>query len=1173
MADFDLSLAATMDASGVAAGAEQSEQAIDKVTAAERRANVETNKSKAATDAAARAERERKAAIDQVRSAIDPAYASQKRMNEILAQARALYKSGAISLQELTQAERLHAQALKAGAQSAGQLRAGYQQLGFQIGDVTQSLALGVNPLVVFGQQAGQTAGALALMGGRLGAVGRALSGPFGAAVLGAVTILGFLAMSANDVDEALEDASDSADSFGNAQSLLGRVINLTTGDLENQNVVLRETIRLMAQRNVLAAQQAERDAIDALGTGDSLQGVAALRAVPPSVGDAMDPIAQLRARREAEAARAGAAPLGDAIDAFAAGEASFEDTIKLIDEIGETARGSSEDLLDLKQRVIDVGIARNDQEANQAVLDFLNGGELDPRLRRPGRTSRSSSDKSAAAEAQRLADFGERAAEQIQRINERFDEQPRFIDQARQSARELDSIIAELSERKPPGFEDMIATARDAKAVIADALIRPFEELRTSSQQRQQIEELIAAGREDEAEALRIIHRLEKDLGPIERERREEILRIVEAESELTEELERRQEITNAYLEASKSARQEVEAILSGTGKLSNLKNVFRNLQGRVLAEQLFGDVFRDLDEFVREETAIKSSVDIMATETERAGQSAGDFADELLRQTSRLRSAGSSSGAPGDASFDQFLAQFDAAIGQGADNRIEGDRLIVEAVRGGVNGLSPERYFDELTKTLVRPLLDGFDDIFDTTFFAGLEGVLSGALNGALTAGPVGALLGGLKGIEGLPQGISDALGVGLRGAQTGTLVAGLGDAFGINLSNSGAQIGGAIGSFLPIPGGDLIGAIAGGIIGKLFGSTKYGTASLSGGDALSISSKGKGRYEGASTLGGSVQEALANIADELGGDLGSFLVSIGTFKDDYRVSTTGRTGKLKDKFGDVTDFGSDQAAAIAFAIADAIGDGAINGVSAAVSKALRSSSDVEEAINEALAVQELEQAIEDLGNPVRAFFRDFEDVAEERLRLAREYGVDLLKVEELNAKERAELVDQALESSIGSLQRLLDDLDFGSLFEGSAADRRQAILGEIADAEQDVSLGVEGATDRLADLQRQLIETSRSAFGTAGGEYATDLADVRSSAEAIIAAERARIEAAAAQTQEQIDLANEANDHLAGINGRLDTLIQSGGYAAVNPGSLPYTDYSQYYLANVRFPVVNY
>lgn len=63
--------------------------------------------------------------------------------------------------------------------------------------------------------------------------------------------------------------------------------------------------------------------------------------------------------------------------------------------------------------------------------------------------------------------------------MNAQFDEQPRLVDAAARATRELDAIIAGLAERKPAGFEGLIAEAERAKATVESALVRPFEQLR----------------------------------------------------------------------------------------------------------------------------------------------------------------------------------------------------------------------------------------------------------------------------------------------------------------------------------------------------------------------------------------------------------------------------------------------------------------------------------------------------------------------------------------------------------------------------------------------------------------------------------------------------------------------------------------------------------------------
>lgn len=163
-----------------------------------------------------------------------------------------------------------------------------------------------------------------------------------------------------------------------------------------------------------------------------------------------------------------------------------------------------------------------------------------------------------------------------------------------------------------------------------------------------------------------------------------------------------------------------------------------------------------------------------------------------------------------------------------------------------------------------------------------------------------------------------------------------------------------------------------------------------------------KGTTEKEKAGALGGSVADALNQIAQQLGGDIGSANVSIGYRPGHkagaYRVDPTG-SGAVKD--GAVAAFET-EAEAIAYAIRDAIGDGAVTGLSAAVQKALQSSTDVDKALKEALKVQDLETTLGGIGAEVDKAFREFEATAKERLRIATAYGFDVVAIEKRNAED---------------------------------------------------------------------------------------------------------------------------------------------------------------------------
>src|SRR3546814_7960625 len=82
----------------------------------------------------------------------------------------------------------------------------------------------------------------------------------------------------------------------------------------------------------------------------------------------------------------------------------------------------------------------------------------------------------------------------------------------------------------------------------------------------------------------------------------------------------------------------------------------------------------------------------------------------------------------------------------------------------------------------------------------------------------------------------------------------------ALGIKQSKTGAAIGGAIGSFVPIPGGAAIGGLIGGTIGGLFKKTKQGGATISATDGVlgtSLFGNSGAAKKAASAAAGSVTE----------------------------------------------------------------------------------------------------------------------------------------------------------------------------------------------------------------------------------------------------------------------------------------------------------------------------
>lgn len=780
---------------------------------------------------------------------------------------------------------------------------------------------------------------------------------------------------------------------------------------------------------------------------------------------------------------------------------------------------------------------------------------------------------KEAFAKAQKaLQDYSDRAGESIARINERFDKQPRLIDQAAAATRQLDAVIADLQEKKPPNFQTLIAQAEEAKATIQDALVRPFQEMARDSERRQQIDDLILAGQDEQAQALQEIWRLESQIGDLLPEQRAEVERIVKAEYEHGKALERAHELQSAFLDATRSVRDEIERIIAGEGKFSDFKNIFKQLNAKFLTEKIFGGALRDLDQWVKENTGIKDSVDYLREQTHDAGEAALKFADTLNQATNRVATGGAggllggsgnvAASTPADlaALFDSILPPLSSKAvpgvpGTGPAANDNGEIVVTaRKTANGIAGMTPDRYFQVMSARIVAPITDALANLVGPKLAGTLGGVMSGALYGYSTGGAVGGVLGGVKGLVddlgGANGGLSKALGGALKGAQTGTMVAGLGKALGIKLSSTGAQIGGAIGSVLPIPGGEIIGSIAGGIIGKLFGGTKSGRVTLNG-TSQTIGGTDKKLQAAAGQTGGDFVSTLQSVAQQLGGQLGSYgTITIGQRNGSFRVNVGGSgTGSLKTSHG-ARDFGEDQQAAIAYALQQAIVNGAVKGISAGAQRLLAAGTDLQAQLQKALDFQgvftELKSYLDPVGaalDTLDARFSHLKDIFAEAGASAEDYA----KLQQLYGIERTKAVADAMNQVGGALKSLLSDLTTGDMGL-SLRDREKTAQANYDALATRVRAGDTTAFDDFAEAARTLLDIERQIHGSQSDYFAT-FDNVRDLTKTTLDAQQALADAAANRDSPFAGSASGAptNDNQGVIDGidRLgDTLINALG-----------------------------
>ena len=660
-----------------------------------------------------------------------------------------------------------------------------------------------------------------------------------------------------------------------------------------------------------------------------------------------------------------------------------------------------------------------------------------------------------AQRDAQRLADFGDRAAESIARISERFDDQPRIIDAAASATRQLDAIIADLFDRKPEGFKELVAAAQEAKDVVANGLLQPFREMTKETERRAQIDELLIQGRKDEAEILSRQFDLEEKLGSQEDLRLkiqdlitagrgddaaifEKVLdaypqmiagirQTVIEERQRTRELEKQNELREREAQLIRDTRDNIRGALQdlargggGNAIVAALKRQFDLVLTKVvddLFEGIFGDIFRDA-----EEKALNKSVTARQEETaavNTARKALDEFSASVLKAASVVANPANDNGG----------TTFDGSV---------------------------------ITVTAKKSAKKSFKD----------------AVNGALKD---------VLGEDAYSQ-LSAAFQTIAQGVAIGRIASGVGDALGIKQSKLGASIGGAIGSAVAGPVGAVVGGFLGGTIGGAFKSTPRASSTIGVGadgrlQVVSTRGNSASRREASSGAAGEAIDTLDRIAEALGATIDASLgsVSIGVRKGNYRVDTSGR-GITKTSKGAI-DFGEDSAAAIRAATLDLIQDGVLQGLRDSTQRLLQQAKDLDSGIQKALDFESVFDRLKAFKDPVGAAIDGVDKEFTRLIRIFEEAGAsaeEWAQLEELYGLERADAIKQATEAATSTLRDFISDLETGDngLSLRSRLASAQAAYNPFAEA---IRNGETVDYGDFTDAAQTLLSISRQLYGS--------------------------------------------------------------------------------------------
>lgn len=810
---------ATTAAGGLDLGVREANQAAE---AAQRRADALREVARAAR-AAADAERNVPALNLQAKAASAAAVEARNYSRDLAQQALALDRLQ-VELDQAAASTQRFSQAQAGSAAMSGAGRQAYIGVGQQIADVAIQAQMGTNAFVILGQQGSQLAFQLSNAGGVAGRVATFFAGPWGAAVLGAASIAGLLATKLGDTAAAAENVKFATNAMSDAQSILGGVLDLTTGKINTQNSALIA----LAKAQILVAQvQAKTRAAEARRGVQDIQEREFRFSGGPGGGFSVN-------RRPADAR--------DAISReVLAGTLDSKLAIERLDNLRQIGKLTDEQFASAAASVANLGLELQNVKVfgeAEKLLDGTGGRTL----LKPARTKASRKTGSGADRAAAVAEFGRDASDKIASIRDRFGDSPTLIQRQASALRELADIQTDLEKRKPPKLDEYLAQLSEARKIVEGSLSKPFAEMLATAREQAAVDDLLIDGRELEAEILERTLALSTQKGGITQAEVEAIAEIVSQERLRTIEIDRqrqKQEEQLALVDRTQANLRDTVAELfngKGFGAIGNLfeRQFDTYVSGLTdqISESLFGDVFREqrlkvlgLDKV--DEAGKEMASSIIATAREL----------DVLKEAAR-----GAANAVGATAANDNAAFPDGGFGQ-----------LGLAIAKAQSGITVAGRKPLTTSDLVKAL--------------GKE-VLGEKLAGSIGNAVEQAMRGAAYGQAG--AGLFSSLGV--KTSKTGGQVGGaLGEAAFKKLA---PEVFKKLGDFAG-PLGSIAGGIIGGLVGGLLKKTPKGNVTITSGNVSATGSKSL--QGGLNNIGTGIQGSIARIAEQLNGDVGNYSLSV--------------------------------------------------------------------------------------------------------------------------------------------------------------------------------------------------------------------------------------------------------------------------------------------------------
>ena len=657
------------------------------------------------------------------------------------------------SLRQLTAAD-------QAAQRSVRSSRVAYIQAGQQLTDMSVQMQSGTRATTIFAQQVPQLAFALSYLEkstdpaqAKLGRFARFLSGPWGAAIFIGTSLLGGLIEKLLEAAPALEAAEAGSDGLASAQSALGQIFDLTSGRIESQNELLRLNARLMAVTLRAEAAQEQIASRQYLGGGrnQSFLGTAASFFNRGGGGNPFE--------------RARTPPLArGVIDRLESGEITAEQALTEIGALPSNAfQGTGASQAEVLQGIVNRISAPLKEQTADAIDRSLSSGTLDPSFLRNDRTG-GGSDRSGSSAASRLSEFGDDAADRIARLNDQFSNTPGLVARANQAMRQLDDLLEDIRERRPPDFETLITQAEALRPIIEDSINQPYRDLIESQATQRRIGAEILSQGEEAGALLRVRIQLEEQMGrellPAELAAIEDNLAAEREQNQLLEERARLIDGQIKQLTGVRSILVDIAANPADIGNsIGNLISQFQGFSAETLIESMFGSTFRDLEERFRQRTPLEIANDNAAEAIDDTTVSVNDFRSAIEGATSAL---GSGSGSvPGVSGLSKSLGKIVDGTKQAAEVleapgvpiSVTGQRPPASATAAGYP--SPRELYNEIGRSIgeeLGPLGREIGSQLGNALQGAGYGTLAGGLvlgqSGSSTGSGIGGALGGVFG-----------------------------------------------------------------------------------------------------------------------------------------------------------------------------------------------------------------------------------------------------------------------------------------------------------------------------------------------------------------------------------------------------------------------------------------